>query len=58
MVPGGKFYNHSLYLSDRKPGSYFHYSNLGFVIAGTIIEKISGQRFDLYMKENILDVIS
>lgn len=57
MLPGGKYYNSSLY-PNRKPGEYFDYSNLGFVIAGTIIEKITGQRFDLYMKENILNVIS
>lgn len=58
MLPGGKYYNASIYPSNRKPGEYFHYSNLGYVIAGTIIEKISGQRFDLYMKENVLNVIS
>jgi len=27
---------------------------MNFAVAGTIIEKLSGQRFDLYVKEHIL----
>lgn len=50
MLPGGRFYTSPVYPSDRKPGEYYHYSDLGFVIIATIIEKITGQRFDLYMK--------
>ncbi len=50
LVPGGKYYNPAIFPSTRKPGEYFHYSNLGFGIAGTIIERITGQRFDLYMQ--------
>jgi len=37
------------------PGNYFNYSNINYVILGTIIEKISKQRFDIYCKLNILD---
>ena len=40
---------------DRSPGNWMHYSNLGFGVVGTIIERISGQRFDVYMKENVLE---
>ena len=40
---------------DQKPGVFFHYSNLNFGTLGTIIEKVSGQRFDIYMKENVLE---
>ncbi|MGE5682954.1 MAG: serine hydrolase [Bacillota bacterium] len=40
--------------ANRKPGTYFQYCNLGYSTLGAIIEKISGQRFDLYVKEHIL----
>jgi D-alanyl-D-alanine carboxypeptidase len=58
FTPGGKYYNASIFPAGRKPGEYFHYSNLGFVIVGTIIEAVSQQRFDIYMRENILGYIS
>ena len=34
--------------------TYFQYSNLGITLLGEIIEKISGQSYDLYVEENIL----
>jgi CubicO group peptidase (beta-lactamase class C family) len=37
------------------PGSYFSYSNLGYGLLGTVIEKVSDQRFDLFVKNRILD---
>jgi len=37
------------------PGEDYEYCNLNFNIAGTILEKISGERFDRYVKEHILD---
>lgn len=36
------------------PGSRFGYSNLGFVLLGTVMEAASGQRFDLLMEELLL----
>lgn len=39
----------------HKPGSYFEYSNLGFGVLGTIIEAVSGERFDKYMTKHILE---
>jgi CubicO group peptidase (beta-lactamase class C family) len=35
------------------PGIYFNYSNINYVILGTIVEKISNTRFDVYCKQNI-----
>jgi CubicO group peptidase (beta-lactamase class C family) len=35
------------------PGAYFNYSNINYVILGTIVEKISNTRFDVYCKQNI-----
>jgi len=36
------------------PGRYYSYCNLGFGIMGTIIERISGIRFDIFMRDRIL----
>lgn len=36
-----------------QPGSYYEYINPTFVLAGKIIEKVSGQEFGTYMREHI-----
>lgn len=36
------------------PGTRFSYSNPGYGIAGYLIEKVSGQPFDAYIRQNIL----
>jgi len=41
LQEGRKYYNIGTYLNKR-PGSYFTYSNLNFAIAGTLIERLSG----------------
>lgn len=48
LLKGGKFYNDCLYSSTHKPGTYFHYVNLNFGIAGTIVEILTQKRYDLY----------
>ena len=40
--------------SPAAPGAYFNYANVNYGIIGTLIEKLSGKRFDLYMKEEVL----
>ncbi|MFW5892245.1 MAG: serine hydrolase domain-containing protein [Bacteroidota bacterium] len=52
----GKYYADNLWLQ-QEPGQYFNYSNLGYGILGTIIEKVSQTRFDVFVKENILDTL-
>jgi len=37
-----------------KPGSRWSYSNLGYVFLGQVIERISGDDFEVYMDKNIL----
>jgi CubicO group peptidase (beta-lactamase class C family) len=54
LVEGGTFYQPDLF-ADQAPGSYFSYCNLNYAIIGTLVEKISGQRFDLFVKSQILD---
>jgi CubicO group peptidase (beta-lactamase class C family) len=38
-----------------EPGKGYQYCNLNFNMVGTIIEKYSGERFDHYVKNHILD---
>ncbi len=40
--------------SDRSPGRCFEYVNLNWGVLGTVIEAVSGQRFDRYMKQTVL----
>ncbi len=37
-----------------KPGEGYCYSNMGLNLAGTILEKVSGLRFDNYVKDNVI----
>jgi CubicO group peptidase (beta-lactamase class C family) len=41
--------------NDYEPGKGYEYCNLNFNMVGTVIEKLSGTRFDNYVKLNILD---
>ena len=49
----GKYYSKNLFLP-KKPGSYFNYSNLNYGILGTLVEIVSGMRFDDYCLKFIL----
>lgn len=40
--------------NDYRPGAKAEYSNLGYAILGAVIERVSTQRFDAYVQENIL----
>lgn len=53
----GSFYSATIFNS-TVPGSYFNYSNLNYGILGTLVEAISGQRFDIYCKEQFFDPLN
>jgi CubicO group peptidase (beta-lactamase class C family) len=36
-------------------GTEYHYSDLGFMILGYLIEEVTGKSLDLYLKENLYD---
>lgn len=40
---------------DFEPGTKFKYSNLGYVLLGQLVEAVSGQPFEDYVKEHIVD---
>jgi CubicO group peptidase (beta-lactamase class C family) len=52
LTPSGTFYTTGQF-TNTIPGTYFNYSNINYVILGTIVEKISNLRFDIYCKQNI-----
>ena len=39
---------------EYKPGEGYNYSNMGLNLAGTILEKVSGVRFDDYVRINVI----
>jgi CubicO group peptidase (beta-lactamase class C family) len=41
--------------NDYEPGKGYMYCNLNYNMIGTVIEKLSGERFDKYVKNHILD---
>lgn len=41
-------------LSYFQPGTAFHYSNTGYHILATIIERVSGKRYDQFLKDEFL----
>lgn len=53
LTTEGKNYTADMFMN-QKPGTFFTYCNLNFGLIGTLIEKISKQRFDVYMKNEIL----
>lgn len=40
-----------------EPGTGYEYCNLGFNTLGTILERVSGERFDKYIVKNILEPV-
>ena len=61
LTPAGKHWENGVHWAaptdehkDVAPGKFFAYSNLAYGTLGTIVEAVSGQRFDQYMRQNIL----
>lgn len=55
FVPEGIFYENGNHFSkkEEKPGAFFCYANINYGLLGTIIEKVTGVRFDVFLRENI-----
>lgn len=49
LVPEGK-----MWAQDGEPGQFFTYSNLNWAVIGTIMERVTGERFDRLMKRLLL----
>lgn len=44
-------------ISNAEPGEFFHYSNLGYILLGLMVERVSGRRLVDLVGERILDPI-
>ncbi|MDP5069477.1 MAG: beta-lactamase family protein, partial [Congregibacter sp.] len=58
FTPGSPFWENGAHFArseDQAPGTYFTYSNLNFGLLGTLIEVLSGERFDQYMAKHVLE---
>jgi CubicO group peptidase (beta-lactamase class C family) len=44
----------AMWAANAEPGAYFTYSNLNWGVIGTIMEKVTGERFDRLMKRLLL----
>ena len=53
LLEEGEFYTSNMWRTEE-PGTYFAYSNINYGLIGTLIEALSGERFDEYMKSEIL----
>ena len=56
FTPEGRYYENGGHFApaNEAPGQYFCYANINYGLLGTIIEKVTGERFDRYQKEHIL----
>lgn len=56
LLAGGELYGKgAMWAPTSPPGRYFTYSNLNWGVIGTIMERVSGVRFDRLMKRLLLD---
>ena len=54
LVPSGTYYIAEQF-NKEVPGTNFSYSNINYVILGTIVEKVTNLRFDVYCNQHISD---
>lgn len=54
VQPGGSYFAKGVF-TDKKPGTYFKYSNLAYGIIATLVERLSGKRFDVFCQERIFE---
>lgn len=55
LTPGARLYGEGrMWASTAGPGAFFTYSNLNWGVIGTIMERVSGERFDLLMRRLLL----
>lgn len=52
LTPGGELYNPNIW-QGYQPGSKANYSNMGFILLGYIVERLTNQSLDDYCRENI-----
>jgi CubicO group peptidase (beta-lactamase class C family) len=53
LLEDGDYYTSNMWRTEA-PGSYFAYSNINYGLIGTLIEALSGERFDVFMEGEVL----
>lgn len=54
LVAGRPYFTANMFRSEP-PGTFFAYSNVNYGVVGTLVERISGERFDVYCRQHILE---
>lgn len=54
LQSGGPFDPDGMRWANSAPGTYFTYTNLNYGVLGTLIEKVTGQRFDAVVADMVL----
>ncbi|MCC5941311.1 MAG: beta-lactamase family protein [Balneolaceae bacterium] len=54
FTPDGEYFTDDMF-ADHAPEEFFSYSNSAWSIVATVVELITGQRFDLYANEHIFE---
>jgi len=54
LVQGGKWNTKDPY-ANYKPGAMYEYSNIGTTLAAFVLEKATGERFDIFTQKHILE---
>ena len=54
LLPDGKHYADGRSWLTQRPGTYFQYCNFNFGVLASVMEKVSGQRFDRFMQAQVL----
>jgi CubicO group peptidase (beta-lactamase class C family) len=54
LVPGGSAFTSNMWRSEP-PGTYFAYANANFGLLATVMEALTGQRFDVLMRDWLFD---
>ncbi|MHC1737625.1 MAG: serine hydrolase [Ignavibacteriaceae bacterium] len=56
LTPAGSYYTSNMFSSSQGPDNhYFTYSNINYGVIGTLIERLSNKRFDIFCRENIFE---
>lgn len=55
FTPGGEHWDDGAWFgpATQPPGRWFQYADVNFALVAQLIERVSGQRFDLYMREHV-----
>ncbi|WP_298589313.1 serine hydrolase [uncultured Megasphaera sp.] len=59
FTPGSPYWENGAHFAPagQEPGGYFTYCNLNYGLLGTIIEAVTGERFDRYQRRHILSAL-